>query len=442
MSDALSFDPTADAIESPREGFNEASWARIKLRLLKIGVIIVAFLTATAIALLKFTNFQFVWYSPFFQIYSIIAGTFVLTRIILSCFYREPADAGHLPSVSMIIAVKNEEDHIAETVDYCFRGRYPSDLREVMVIDDGSTDRTWEVLNGLLKIYPCLRIFKFDKNKGKRHAMALGAEQAKNEILVYVDSDSFLEFDALYKIVQPFADPTIGAVAGHIQVIVDDTNPISKMESIRYYVSHRLVKAAESIYGAVTCCSGAFSAYRRDAVMRVLQPWLNQMFLGTIATFGDDRSLTNFVLKTHRVVFHAGAVCRTFVPSKWGVFFRQQLRWKKSWTRESLIAAKLLWRKHPIAAVSYYASVFLTVLSPIVVVNGLLYAPMTTSASCLPYLGGLLLSYFLMSLICFYHTQTRYWYYGIMFAFLYVGVLAWQNYYAMLTVNRTYWGTR
>jgi len=74
--------------------------------------------------------------------------------------------------------------------------------------------------------------------------------------------------------------------------------------------------------------------------------------------------------------------------------------------------------------------------------HGMVWLPLTTAASCLPYIGGLLLSYFLLSLICYYHTESPHWYYGMFFAVLYIMVLAWQNYYAMFTVNRTYWGTR
>jgi len=60
------------------------------------------------------------------------------------------------------------------------------------------------------------------------------------------------------------------------------------------------------------------------------------------------------------------------VPSRWPVFFRQQLRWKKSWTRETLVAARILCRKHPVAALSYYASVILTLFSPFIAMRAIL----------------------------------------------------------------------
>jgi len=100
--------------------------------------------------------------------------------------------------------------------------------------------------------------------------MAEGALKATGEILVYVDSDSYVEPEGVYRIVQPFLEKKIGAVSGHILAVEEDDNFISKMEAARYYVSHRIMKAAESVFGAVTCCPGAFSAYRRSAVMRVL----------------------------------------------------------------------------------------------------------------------------------------------------------------------------
>jgi hyaluronan synthase len=309
-------------------------------------------------------------------------------------------------------------------------------------VDDGSTDKTWDVLQSIKSDYPKMKLIRFDQNQGKRHAMAAGAKAATGDILVVVDSDSFVEPEGLYRIVQPFVKKSIGAVSGHTLVEVRKDNPISKIESVRYYISHRILKTAESIFGAVTCCPGPFSAYRRSAVMQVLEAWLNQRFLGVRATFGDDRSLTNFILKTHQVIFHEGARCSTRVPDRWMSYFKQQLRWKKSWARETLVAARFMYKEHPIAAISYYTGVTLTLLSPFLLIHSLIYLPLVASTNPFPYLSGLLLAYFFLGLICLFLTGTPYWAYGMSFAFLYICVLSWQNYYAMLTVNKTKWGTR
>jgi hyaluronan synthase len=290
--------------------------------------------------------------------------------------------------------------------------------------------------------YPKLKNVRFNKNMGKRQAMSHGAENASGDILIYVDSDSYIEPEAVYRIVQPFIDRTIGAVSGHILAVEEEDNFISKMEAARYYISHRIMKAAESVFGAVTCCPGAFSAYRRSAVLRVLPTWMKQRFLGTQATFGDDRSLTNYILRTHKVIYHAGARCTTYVPDNWRKFFKQQLRWKKSWSRETTVAIRLMYRKHPIAAVSYYASILLTLLSPFMILRALIYLPLALSVSCLPYLFGLFLMYTFLCLFYCYHSQSKNWYYGLAFACLYVCFLGFQNYYAILTVRQNHWGTR
>lgn len=410
-------------------------WQRVMFLLAAVAL-------AAVIMTIKGHNMIWFWYEPWFQFYSIIVTLYICSRAFLSLWYRPPTDRGCLPSVTMVIAVKNEEAHIASTIQHCFRLHYPPELFEVLVIDDGSTDQTWAQLTSLRESYPRLRIHRFPKNLGKRHAMALGAQESAGEILVYIDSDSYVEPDGVYRIVQGFADPRVGAVAGHVRVIIEERNPISKMESVRYFVSHRVMKAAESLFGCVTCCSGAFSAYRKSAVLPVLQPWLNQTFLGTVATFGDDRSLTNFVLRRFRVIFCESARCWTYVPGTWSKYFRQQLRWKKSWTREALIASGILYKKSPIAALAFYAGTVLTLCAPFMVIRNMVILPLLYSTSFLPYVAGLVLVYLFFCCIYLYYTRASHWYYGLAFAGLYVGVLCWQNYYAMATVSKTHWGTR
>ena len=411
-------------------------------RLWCVGIIALAMLFLLAIAGSKYLNYRWFWYDPTFQIYSLSVATFILTRIILSLFYKTPGDHGYYPSVSMIIAVKNEEKDIERTIDHCFRSAYPKHLVEVIVVDDGSTDGTWEALTKAHKKYSRLRLFRFGRNKGKRHAMALGAIKAHGEVLLYVDSDSFAEPESVYRIVQPLADPTIGAVAGSIQIIVNPRHILSKMERVRYYLSHRIFKACESLFGTVTCCPGAFSAYRRSAVLAVLPAWLNQTFMGSRATFGDDRSLTNRILSKYHVVFHHDAVCWTYAPETWSKFFRQQIRWKKSWSRETLIAGKMMWRKHPVAAFSFYLGVVVTMISPLIAIRALVIMPLFAQASCVPYVTGLVLINTLLCLYFLYDTKEKYWLWGLGFVVLYIAVLSWLTYYAMLTVNRTHWGTR
>jgi hypothetical protein len=237
----------------------------------RILAVSAALLAATAILYLKSRNVTSYWYGPLIQTYSIMAAIYLMSRVVISAFYKAPRDNGYTPTVSLIVAVKNEEAHIAETVAHCFRTRYPVDKFELIVVDDGSTDDTWKVLTDLQKKYDSrFRCFQFPENRGKRHAMALGTRVAKGDFLVFIDSDTFLEEEAIYRLVQPFHDPRVGAVAGHTLVIVEEGNIISKMESVRYFVSQRIMKAAESVFNAVTCCSRSPSPAPRASS----SPWL------------------------------------------------------------------------------------------------------------------------------------------------------------------------
>ncbi len=415
---------------------------RIETRPQRLSAVAMAVVVAAGICVLKAHNVTYYWWAPIANAYSLLVCSYVYLRVAMSMFYKEPADVGYMPTVSLIISAKNEEHHIRETVTHAFASRYPRDLFEVIVVDDGSTDKTSQILSDLAVEFPRLRVFRHPQNKGKRYAMALGAQEAKNDILVYVDSDSLIDEEGLYRIVQPFHDKAIGAVAGEISVMVEADNFFSKMEVVRYQISQRVIKASESLFNAVTCCSGPFAAYRRVSVLRVLPEWLNQMFAGERTTFGDDRSLTNFILRTHRVVFHHAALCYTYVPKTWGTYFSQQLRWKKSWARESMIAATFMWRKHPLAAVPFYIGILVTLFSPLIALRALFYLPLFLSVSPLPYITGLVLINVLLACVFFYYTRSRYWPYILAFVVLYIGALCWQTYYAIVTIPRGHWGTR
>jgi hyaluronan synthase len=272
--------------------------------------------------------------------------------------------------------------------------------------------------------------------------MAAGARLAKGEILVYVDSDSFVARDAFSQIVQDFRNPEVGAVCGHANVANANKNLLTKMQEVRYYVAFRVVKAAESLFSAVVCCSGCLAAYRRSCVMEILDEWENQAFLGVPATFGDDRSMTNYMLRQNRVVYNANAVCSTLVPERYVQFFKQQLRWKKSWVRETLIASCFMWKRHPIAAFFFYLGSLFPIISPLVVAKALVLPLATTSTISYLYIYGATLMAALYGLYYLGRVRKRLWWYGICFSFFYMTILVWQTYYALFAVRQNHWGTR
>jgi hyaluronan synthase len=176
--------------------------------------------------------------------------------------------------------------------------------------------------------------------------------------------------------------------------------------------------------------------------MEFLYVWLAQSFLGRPATFGDDRSLTNFMLRRWRVIYDSSAVCSTIVPPTMHQFFRQQLRWKKSWIRESLLASLFMWKRHPLAAFYFYLGVVFPLVSPAVVFIALVLPLLGVGEFSYLYIYGTALMALLYGLVYLVRHKSSLWFYGLVFSIFYMLVLVWQTYYALATVRRNHWGTR
>lgn len=382
----------------------------------------------------------------FFGIYSVTVASYIVSRFLFSLFYRPRRDAGVEPGIAIVMPGFNEEEAIARSLTSLLELDYPPEKLELVAVNDGSTDGTLREMRRVATgSQGRVSVIDFPENRGKRAAMAAGIRATSAEVIVFVDSDSTVEPEALKHLVQPFADPRVGAVCGHADVLNVRDSWITRMQAVRYFVAFRVVKAAESIFGAVTCCSGCFSAYRREAILPRLAWWENQTFLGVESTFGDDRSLTNCVLRDWRVLYERRATSHTIVPTTLRAFLIQQTRWKRSWTRESLLVAKFIWRKHPIAAFFAYMSIVLPLLAPIAALHSLVWAPLHHGGTLpLTYLAGI---YALALVYSFYFLlfQERYnvlWLYGILFVFFYLAVMLWQTYYAIATCRTAAWGTR
>lgn len=414
---------------------------RLMVRLTAVAIIAISMAMVLG---LRWGNITYYWYQPLTNLYSIAIAGFILSRFMLSLFYSAPKDVDISPTVSIIITAFNEEDAIYRTVECCYAIDYPGQLFDVIVVDDGSSDGTIEEIKRAQERWPGLILVAFERNKGKREAMAAGARLAQGEILVYVDSDSFLRSDGVRKIVQGFSDPRVAAVAGHTEVANVNINSLTKMQQARYYVAFRVIKAAESVFGTVTCCPGCFSAYRRSCMMEVLDQWLGQHFLGVQATFGDDRSLTNYLLRKYRVIYSADAIATTIVPERHKQFLKQQLRWKKSWFRETLIAATFMWKKPPLAAIAFYAQLLFPIIAPLLILRICLWLPVANGDFVSPavYLLGTVLIGLMFSAYYLFWKSGRYWIYGLYFTLYYLIFLVWQMPYAIATQRDNRWGTR
>jgi hyaluronan synthase len=384
--------------------------------------------------------------SPLLAGYGLVVCGYIVSRFVLSLLYRPAKAAGLEPRVAIVMPGFNEEEAIADSLRSLLALDYPAEKLEIVAVNDGSTDRTLAEMTAVAAAAGGrVQVIDLGANHGKRAAMAAGIRATGADIVAFVDSDSALEPDALRILVQGFADERVGAICGHADVLNVRETWLTKMQAVRYFVAFKVVKAAESVFSAVTCCSGCFSAYRREAIVPHLDWWEHQSFLGRPSTFGDDRSLTNCVLRGWKVRYESRAVSHTIVPSHARQFMTQQLRWKRSWTRESLIVARFIWRKHPVAALTTYVGMALPLVAPVVAVRTAVVVPVVHG-------GGLPLIYLLgvyamaVAYGLYYAARTpRYdglWIYGIAFCFFYLFFLLWQTYWAIATARSASWGTR
>lgn len=421
---------------------------KTRWRYMEAASLLLVFVALFAILLIKQESLFYFWFDVPVFFYGLCSVGFLLSRFLFAAFYRGyPVDHAYTPPVSIIIPCFNEENWIDRTIRSCLDQNYPEDKLEVIVVDDGSSDDSLGVLHRLQEkiepeVHGRFRVLGLKENQGKRHALAEGARIATGELFVFVDSDSFLQPDAVINIVQPFKDEHIAAVTGRCEVENKWTNFLTKMQAVRYFIGFRVFKGAESIFDVVTCLSGPLSCYRKTEVMKHLDAWLTQTFLGRPATFGDDRSLTNFILRHGRAVYQHTAVCSTIVPSNYSQFYKQQMRWKRSWLRESLRAGAFMWRKEPFMALSFYAGLVLPIIAPLVVIRAFVFVPLVYHVFPYMYCLGIILMGTLMCCTYLMLKRSNLWIYGIPFCLFYLAVLLWQMIPATLTFWKSDWGTR
>jgi hyaluronan synthase len=435
------FRPLDEATAALPSRWRGSLLARAGVRLMQLTCVVYMLFLLYWVWLAKDVTLAQILRDPVFYSYSILVSVYVMARFALAPFYRPVPIGVERPTCSIVIPAFNEERAVEATIDACYLGEYPEELLEVVVVDDGSTDSTWQHILKARERHPSLVAVRFSHNRGKRAGMSEGIRRSTGEIVVFIDSDSVIEPDGLKQIVAPFRDPRVGGVVGSAEVLNKTETWLTRMQQVRYYVAFHAIKGSESIFGAVTCASGCFSAYRRSALLEVLDRWEGQTFLGRKATYGDDRALTNFVLRTHRVVYQSTAHSHTLAPVALRGFLRQQLRWKKSWLRESLHVSRFIWRKHPVAAAITYMGVLFPWVAPIVVAHAIFWRTIGPG-SPLFYLMGAYVMAVLYSLYYAVRRRSPLWWHGITFIAVYMAFLVWQTYYALITIRDTSWGTR
>jgi hyaluronan synthase len=283
--------------------------------------------------------------------YSAITLLYLFFRTFLWLKYKPHTlkEQDLLPDVSVIIPAYNEGALVEKAIKAAMESDYPRNKLEVICVDDGSKDDTFLYMQKAKAKYPDnVTLIKLPQNMGKRHALYHGFKKAKGDIFVTIDSDSIIEKGSLAHIVAPFLrNKQIGAVAGNVKVLNKHEGIMPKMLGVSFILSFDFTRACQSTYGAVLCCPGAFSAYRAPVVKQVMEQWLQEMFLGEVCTYGEDRALTNMILRRgFYTTYQNSAVVRTQVPTNYNKLSKMYLRWERSNIRESIILSTFILRKY------------------------------------------------------------------------------------------------
>jgi cellulose synthase/poly-beta-1,6-N-acetylglucosamine synthase-like glycosyltransferase len=168
--------------------------------------------------------------------------------------------APFFPSISIVIAVCNEAARIESKIQHLLSLPYPAELREIIVVSDGSSDGTPPVLESCERRGE-IRALHYPEHRGKAYALNLGVGAASGEIVVFNDARQRLEPDAVPLLLENFADPEIGCASGELHF---DTERTPGLQSTLYWKFERWLRAQESRLGVCVGATGAFYAIRRS----------------------------------------------------------------------------------------------------------------------------------------------------------------------------------
>jgi cellulose synthase/poly-beta-1,6-N-acetylglucosamine synthase-like glycosyltransferase len=221
------------------------------------------------------------------------------------------------PGISIIIPAHNEEEKIRDTIESILRANYPK-KREIVVINDGSDDRTEEILKKISKSREEVRVFNTEEHLGKANAINHGIKKSKHNIIVVLDADSELDKNALIEIVKPFRDEKIGAVSGGVIRAIDSKNPLVWFQDFEYTLSSTWRYICNNVNG--TYILPGFAAFRKEA-------------LEEVNGFSNDTLTEDFDIglklkkKGYKLEMSPRAKIYTQVPQTFQGLMKQRIRW-------------------------------------------------------------------------------------------------------------------
>ncbi|RDH83773.1 MAG: hypothetical protein DIZ80_06445 [endosymbiont of Galathealinum brachiosum] len=220
--------------------------------------------------------------------------------VIIMAGFKEDVDVDveyeqYSKSVSFIVAAYNEEKVIRNKIENCLKLDYPKELLEIIIISDGSDDRTSDIVkefesDGVISLHE-------DQRKGKSNALNRAVKYSSNEIIVFSDANNDFSVDAIKYLVSSFDDSQVGSVTGSKKIYTSSDRQSSQGDGL-YWKYESKIKYAESKLGSITAADGEILAVRRK-LFEPIDPKL----------INDDAAITfNVLKKGYRVIYNLNAV--------------------------------------------------------------------------------------------------------------------------------------
>ncbi len=440
-------------------------------------------------------------------IYSILTSFVLFNILFISYFrYRDPLLKGldkkipenEKPLVSIVIPVKNEEADIHTCVQSCIDQTYQK--KEIIVIDDGSTDKTGEILDKIKDKNKTvnLRVVHLKESVGKKKAIEAASKIARGDIYAFMDSDCDMALDATEKAVQIFyTDKQVGALTGHGRVKNRHAGGfrdhfLEKMQDVYADGACRAQKGMESVFSSVSCCAGSLSFYRRVAIQDFIPQWARDRFLGMEFKFATDRRMTAHVLGTRppkishkstnqqysdipilnaqgtaqtsmfenelendnggseskqdvngywKVLYSQNIRVNIGVPPTLDSLIKQQVRWRKSFIRSLFAAGGIFWKRPFYLALLYYFQTSMKFIRPYIVATTVVFLPLVGDfVTPIVWFSGVLFTGMIYAVdFRLRNPGDRNWLYRPFFQLLSTYVYTWLLIYAAITIKKTGW---
>jgi hyaluronan synthase len=276
---------------------------------------------------------------------------------------------------------------------------------------------------------------------GKRYAMYTQMKNLihnKCDYVLFIDSDTIVETEAVTKLVKTIKYHNGSTVTGDVRICNPD-NLLAYLIALKYWFAFNLERSAQSYFGSVSCIAGPFGLYETKLLHKIVEEWNEQTFMGKECTFGDDRHLTNLVLKYDGTAYYNhDAICYTDTPIEIARFISQQTRWGKSFVREyflnlSWFSLNKLWLVYDLSFMMVYSLIIMVILASYLLKYDIMIFLFLFSTM-------IIVSYLRALYAVFLTKDKNYLIFGL-YGFVFFFILLPLKYWSFLTFNITNWGT-